>query len=237
MLVKNWMSKDVFTVDVNDSIQDATRLLKKHNIRGLPVIENGKLVGVITDRDLKRASASDATTLEIHELLYLISKIKVKEVMTKDPITIPLDYTVDEAAEVLLENKLSGAPVVDDKGQLTGIITQTDIFRVLVSFTGVKKAGIQFAFQLSDYPGSIKEVADIIRKYGCRIMSILSSHDDHVNYRHVYIRVSDCDRKRLEELKAELKAKAIMLYMVDHVKRQKEVYQDYERPSRSWIAG
>ena len=237
MLVENWMSKDVVTLDVNDSMQYATRLLKEHNIRGLPVMENGKLVGVVTDRDLKRASASDATTLEIHELLYLISKIKIKEIMTKNPITIPLDYTIDEAAAILLDNKLSGAPVVDNEGKVVGIITQTDIFRVLISFTGVKKAGIQFAFQLRDFPGSIKEVADIIRKYGCRIMSILSNHDDQVNYRHVYIRVSDCDRKRLEELKEELKAKAIMLYMVDHVKRQKEVYQDCERPSRSWVAG
>ena len=147
MLIKNWMSKDVVTVDVNDSMQDATRLLKKHNIRGLPVIENGKLVGIVTDRDLKRASASDATTLEIHELLYLISKIKVKEIMTKNPITVSVDSTIDEAAEVLLDNKITGAPVIDDSGKVVGIITQTDIFRVLVSFTGVKKAGIQFAFQ------------------------------------------------------------------------------------------
>jgi acetoin utilization protein AcuB len=237
MLVENWMSKDVVTVDVNDSMQYATRLLKEHNIRGLPVMKNGKLVGVVTDGDLKRASASDATTLEIHELLYLISKIKVKEIMTKNPITIPLDYTIDEAAAILLDNKLSGAPVVDNEGKVVGVITQTDIFRVLVSFTGVKKAGIQFAFQLEDHPGSIKEVADIIRKYGCRIMSILSSHDDQVDYRHVYIRVSDCDRKRLGELKEELKAKANMLYMVDHVERKKEVYQEYERPSGSWVVG
>lgn len=237
MLVENWMSKDVVTVDVNDSMQDATRLLKKHNIRGLPVMKNGKLVGIVTDRDLKRASASDATTLEIHELLYLISKIKIKEIMTKNPITIPLDYTIDEAAAILLDNKLSGAPVVDNEGKVVGIITQTDIFRVLVSFTGVKKAGIQFAFQLEDRPGSIKEVADIIRKYGCSIMSILGSHDDQVDYRHVYIRVSDCDRKRLGELKEELKAKANMLYMVDHVEGKKEVYQDYERPSGSWVVG
>ena len=237
MLVENWMSKNVITVDVNDSMQDATRLLKEHNIRGLPVMENGKLVGVVTDRDLKKASASDATTLEIHELLYMISRIKVKDIMTKNPITIPLDYTIDEAAEVLLENKLSGAPVVDDKGQVVGIITQIDIFRVLVSFTGAKKAGIQFAFQLEDHPGSIKEVADIIRKYGCNIMSILGSHDDQVDYRHVYIRVSNCDRKRLGELKEELKAKTNMLYMVDHVERKKEVYQDYERPSGSWVVG
>ncbi len=233
MLVENWMSKDVITVDVNDSMQDATRLLKEHNIRGLPVMENGKLVGVVTDRDLKKASASDATTLEIHELLYMISRIKVKEIMTKNPITIPVDSTIDEAAEVLLENKLSGAPVVDDKGQVVGIITQIDIFRVIISLTGARKKGIQFGFQLEDRPGSIKEVADIIRKYGCRLMSILSSHDDQVDYRHVYIRVCGCDREKLGELKEELKAKANMLYMVDHVERNKEVYQDYERPSRS----
>ena len=232
MLVENWMSKDVITVDVNDSMQDATRLLKEHNIRGLPVMEKGKLVGVVTDRDLKKASASDATTLEIHELLYMISRIKVKEIMTKNPITIPVDSTIDEAAEVLLENKLSGAPVVDDKGQVVGIITQIDIFRVIISLTGARKKGIQFGFQLEDRPGSIKEVADIIRKYGCRLMSILSSHDDQVDYRHVYIRVCGCDREKLGELKEELKAKANMLYMVDHVERNKEVYQDYERPSR-----
>jgi len=200
-------------------------------------MENGKLVGIVTDRDLKKASASDATTLEIHELLYMIARIKIKDIMTKNPITIPLDYTIDEAAGVLLDNKLSGAPVMDDKGQVVGIITQIDIFRVLVSFTGVKKAGIQFAFQLKDLPGSIKEIADIIRKYGCRLMSILSSHDDQVDYRHVYIRVSDCDRKRLGELKEELKTKANMLYMVDHVERKKEVYQEYKRPSGSWIVG
>ena len=233
MLVENWMSKDVVTVDVDDSMQYATRLLKEHNIRGLPVMENGKLVGIVTDRDLKKASASDATTLEIHELLYMISRIKVKEIMTQDPITISVDSTIDEAAEVLLENKLSGAPVVDDKGQVVGIITQIDIFRVIISLTGARKKGIQFGFQLEDRPGSIKEVADIIRKYGCRLMSILSSHDDQVDYRHVYIRVCGCDREKLGALKEELKAKANMLYMVDHVERKKEVYQDYERPSRS----
>ncbi len=237
MLVENWMSKDVVTVDVDDSMQYATRLLKEHNIRGLPVMEKGKLVGVITDRDLKRASASDATTLEIHELLYLISEIKVKEIMTKNPITIPLDYTIDEAAAILLENKLTGAPVVDDKGQVVGIITQTDIFRVLVSLTGVREKGIQLGFQLENRPGSIKEVADIIRKYGCSVVSILSSSDKKSDYRHVYIRACNCDRGRLEQLKEELKEKSNMLYLVDHVEKKQEVYQDYERPSGSWIVG
>ena len=237
MLVKNWMSKDVVTVDVNDSMQDATKLLKQHNIRGLPVMKNGELVGVVTDRDLKRASASDATTLEIHELLFLISKIKVKEIMAKDPITIPVDSTIDEAAEILLDNKLSAAPVVDDKGQVVGIITQTDIFRVMVSLTGVREKGIQLGFQLENRPGSIKEVADIIRKYSCSVVSILSSYDKESDYRHVYIRACECDRGRFEQLKEELKEKSNMLYLVDHVEKKQEVYQDYERPSASWVVG
>lgn len=219
MLVGNWMTKDVISVDVNDSMQDAARLIRKHKIKRLPVMENGKLVGIVTDRDLKRASASDVTTLEIHELLFLISEIKISDIMTKDPITIPLDYTIDEAAQILLEHKLSGAPVVDDEGQVAGVITQTDIFRVLVLFTGVKKAGIQFAFQLEDRPGSIKEVSDIMRNYGCLLVSILSGQDVQAGYRRVYIRVRDCDQERLEELKEELKAKSNVLYVMDHAKR------------------
>jgi len=219
MLVGNWMTKDVISVDVSDSMQDAARLIRGHKIKRLPVMENGKLVGIVTDRDLKRASASDVTTLEIHELLFLLSEIKISDIMTKDPITIPLDYTIDEAAQILLEHKLSGAPVVDGKGQVAGIITQTDIFRGLVLFTGVKKAGIQFAFQLEDRPGSIKEVSDIIRNYGCLLVSILSGQDVQAGYRRVYIRVRDCDPERLEELKEELKAKANVLYVMDHAMR------------------
>ena len=219
MLVGNWMTKDVISVDVNDSMQDAAKLIRKHKIKRLPVMEKGKLVGIVTDRDLKRASASDVTTLEIHELLFLISEIKISDIMTKDPITIPLDYTIDEAAQILLEHKLSGAPVVDDEGQVAGVITQTDIFRVLVLFTGVKKAGIQFAFQLEDRPGSIKEVSDIMRNYGCLLVSILSGQDVQAGYRRVYIRVRDCDRERFEELKEELKAYSNVLYVIDHANR------------------
>ncbi len=95
MLVKNWMSKNVITVDENDSMQDAMKYLKEHDIRMLPVMKKGKVIGIVTDRDLKRASASDATTLEVHELLYLLTKIKVKDIMTRDVITVPPDYTVD----------------------------------------------------------------------------------------------------------------------------------------------
>src|SRR6056300_927104 len=98
MLVANWMSKNIIIVDENDSMHDAIKLLKEHDIRMLPVIKKGKLVGIITDRDLKKASASDATTLEVHELLYLLTKIKVKDIMTKDVITVPPEFTAEETA-------------------------------------------------------------------------------------------------------------------------------------------
>lgn len=98
MLVANWMSKDIITVDENDSMQHAIKLLKEHDIRMLPVTKKDKLVGIVTDRDLKRASASDATTLEIHELFYLLSRIKVKDIMTRNVITVPPDFTAEETA-------------------------------------------------------------------------------------------------------------------------------------------
>jgi len=108
MLVRNWMSKDVITVSVNDSLIDAVKLLKHNDIGRLPAMKKGKMVGIVTDRDVKRASASDAVSLEIHELLYLFSKIKIEQIMSKDLITVPQDYTIEETAEVLLENKISG---------------------------------------------------------------------------------------------------------------------------------
>ena len=225
MLVKDWMSKNVITVDANDSMFDAAKTMKENDIRMLPVMKKGKLVGIVTDRDLKRASASDATTLEIHELMYYLSKIKLKEIMTKDPITIPPDYTMEETAEVLLENKISGVPVVDDRGQVVGVVTQTDLFKVIVSLTGLKKRGIKFAFQLKDRSGSIKELADVIRKFNGRMATILTSYDGvKAGYRKVYIRVYNIHRSRLEHLKEELKEKGTLLYMVDLRENKREIY-------------
>jgi acetoin utilization protein AcuB len=225
MLVKNWMSKPAITIDANASMNDAIKLLKNHNIKMLPVMEKGKLVGIVTDRDLKRASASDATSLEIHELLYLISKIKIKEIMTKKPITVPEDYTVEETAEILLKHNISGVPVIDQYRDVVGTITQNDIFRILISLTGVAKRGIQFGLEVEDRPGSIKEVTDIIREYGGRMASILTSYDmAPEGFRQVYIRMYGIDRFKINRLKEVLKEKARLLYMVDRREVHRETY-------------
>ena len=225
MLVNHWMSKQVITVDANDSMNKAIHLLKEHNIKMLPVMEKGRLVGIVTDRDLKRASASDATTLEIHELLYLISKIKIKEIMTKKPITVPEDYTVEETAEVLLKHNISGVPVVDQHHNVVGTITQNDIFRILISLTGAEKKGIQFGIEVEDRPGSIREVTDIIREYGGRMASILTSYDmAPEGFRQVYIRMYGIDRFKLNRLKEKLGEKARLLYMVDRREVHRETF-------------
>ena len=225
MLVKHWMSKQVITIDANDSMNNAIHLLKKHNIKMLPVMKQGKLVGIVTDRDLKSASASEATSLEIHELLYLISKIKIKEIMTKNPITVPLDYTIEETAEILLKHKISGVPVIDHFGDIVGTITQNDIFRTIISLTGVERKGIQFGLEVEDLPGSIKEVSDIIRQHGGRMASILTSYDlAPEGFRRLYIRMYGIDRFKLNKLKESLRKKASLLYMVDRREVKRETY-------------
>jgi len=227
MLVRDWMSKNVITIGVDNAMQDATAILKQHRIRILPVVQNGKLVGIITDRDLKRASASDATSLEIHELLYLLMRIKIKDIMTRNSIAVPLEWTVEETAELLLNNKISGAPVVDEKDRVVGVITQTDLFRVLMSLTGIHAGGIQFAFKTKDYPGSIKELADVIREFGGQMVSILSSYDKvPEGYRMVYIRMRHIDRERLASLQKRLMEKAALLYIIDQREDRREFFEE-----------
>jgi acetoin utilization protein AcuB len=226
MLVKNWMSKDVVTVDADDSMQNAIYILQEKNIKMLPVVEKGNIVGIITDRDLKKASPSDATTLDMHELLFLISKIKIRDLMKKPVHTVPPNFTIEEAAAILLEKRISGLPVVDEAGQLAGIITRSDIFKLVVSLTGLGKKGIQFALRIKDMPGPIKEVREIIHAYRGRTASIMSSGENAPDgYLNIYFRVYNIDREKLPALIKEVEKKGRLLYVVDHRENKRTVYE------------
>jgi len=229
MLVKDWMSTKVITVNVQDTLQHAIKVSMEDQVSILPVLEEGKLVGIITDRDLKRASPSDATVMDIQHILYHLSRLEVGAVMSRYPITIPLDYTIEEAASALLTNNISGAPVVDAHGEIKGIVTKNDLFRAMISLSGLSKRGVQFGLLLEDRAGSIKEVTDIIRKHNTRLVSILSSHEKAPQgYRHVYIRAFNVDRATLpklrDEIKEVLKENARLLYVVDHRENKREIY-------------
>lgn len=226
MLVKNWMSKNVVAVDVNDSMQSAIYTLRDNKITLLPATSEGKLVGIVSDRDLKKASPSDATTLDMHELLYLISRIKISDLMIKNPITVLPDYTIEEAAQLLLEHKISGLPVLDLKGKLVGIITKSDIFRALIAITGLGKKGIQIGIRFKDIPGPIKEVRELIHNRGGRTAGILSSAENAPEgYLHVYFRIYDIDREILPDLLKELENIGTLLYVVDHRQNKRTIYE------------
>ena len=225
MLVRNWMNPTVISIDAQASMAEALNLLKENQIKTLPVFDRETLVGVVTDRDLKRASASDATLLEIHELLHALTRIKVRDIMSRKPITIPDTFTVEEAAEVLRDHHISGAPVMDAKGRMVGMISQNDLFNALMSLTGVKRRGIHLAFEVEDRPGSIKDLADIIRGYGGRMASILSSYDRAPQgFRHVYIRAYQVDREKIGAMLEELQAAAKLRYLVDHREKRREIF-------------
>lgn len=228
MLIRYWMNQPVITVEKNDSMQRAATLMKENRIRLLPVIDKGKLCGILSDRDLKRASASDATSLDVHELLYLVSKIKVADIMTRDVITVNQDWTMEEAADLMLGRKISGAPVVDDNGQLCGVITQIDMFKATLYITGLRKRGFHLACVLEDTPGSIMEVANVVREFGGRIASILSTYERApAGYRNVYLRFYDVSRDRIDDMLKILKDKAKLRYMVDHRENRRTLFDKH----------
>jgi CBS domain-containing protein len=129
--VKEWMTSNPITIDSSAKISDAHQTMKAKSVRRLPVLHGGKLVGIITIGDVREASPSDATTLSIWELNYLWAQLTVEKVMSKKLVTVTPDQSILDAAQIMLEQKISGLPVVQDD-QLVGIITESDIFRMLV---------------------------------------------------------------------------------------------------------
>lgn len=178
MLIQDWMAKDVMTVDENTSLMRATRTMKEKKIRRLPVVSHGKLIGIVTDRDVKDASPSKTTTLDVHELYYLLSEMKVKEVMTKSPIVLSGDDSLEKAAIIMLETRISGIPVTDSQGHLIGLLSETDVLRGFIHSTGIKDGAMQYVFDLADQPGSVTEVVKVLRENQMRIISVLTSFED-----------------------------------------------------------
>ena len=129
--VREWMTSNPITITQQTTLPEAHRLMREHKIRRLPVVNKGKLVGIVTLGDIREARPSDATTLSVYELNYLLDQVTAKEFMTHDPITISLNATIGEAARLMVEHKIGGLPVVEDD-ELVGIITETDFCRLLM---------------------------------------------------------------------------------------------------------
>jgi len=201
MPVKDWMSKDLVTIDADTSIMKASRVMKQNEIQHLPVLSQGRLVGIVSDRDLKEATPSKATTLDIHEMYHLLDTITVKSLMPKKIFTITPGETVEKAAAVMLKHHISALPVVDPGGTLAGIITKGDIFRAFVSISGIYQGPLAMGLELPDQPGYIKQVTDVIREHGGRIASIMTRYEEAPEgFKRVYIRAQGVkDEKALQK--------------------------------------
>ena len=212
MFVSDWMTKKVFTVSPDDSLTDAVALLKEKRIKHLPVVKDDTLEGILSDRDIKEYTPSKSTTLDVFELHYLLAKTKVKEVMKTEIITTTPDTSIEEAAMIMYDNNIGCLPVIE-RERLVGIISDRDIFRVLVDITGVRHGGARIFVILEDRPGSIKEAVDIIRRYGFSLQSILTSYAGmKEGFREVVIRTKgDGDfetmRSELEKAYKDIKIK------------------------------
>jgi len=175
MRVAEWMTPKPITLAPTDSIASAIAVMKEKKIRRIPIVSAGKLVGIVSDRDLKDVSPSRATTLDIWELHYVLDKMKLADIMTRKVWTVPPEMPIEKAALKMMEKKVEGLPVVDEKGALLGIVTEGDVFRALVELTGVGKKRTRIGLVVSDKPGTIREVADLCRAEGGTIFSIFSS--------------------------------------------------------------
>jgi acetoin utilization protein AcuB len=211
MPVKDWMSQDLITIDEDTSIMKASKVMKQNEIQHLPVLRQGRLVGIVSDRDLKEAQPSKATSLDIHEMYYLLDTVKVKSLMPKDLFTITPGETIEKAAAVMLKNRISALPVVDPQGALTGIITKGDIFRAFVSISGIHQGALAMGVELPDEAGYIKQVTDVIRAHGGRIASIMTRYEGAPEgTKHVYVRARQV--KDEKALRQELESRHQVLY-------------------------
>ncbi len=188
MYVSDWMTVKVFTIEPDAYLSDALTLMREKNIKHLPVAKGCRLKGLISDRDIKEYSPSKATSLDIYELHYLLAKTRIKELMLTKVVTTTPETPVEEAAMLLLDKNIGCLPVLNDN-DLAGIISDKDIYRALVDITGVRHGGNRICVTIEDRGGSIKEVADVIRKHNFRLQGILTSYEGVKDgYRRVVIR-------------------------------------------------
>jgi acetoin utilization protein AcuB len=162
MLVKDRMTKDLHTIPPDMAVAEALSFMRQHDVRRLPVVnKKGRLVGIVAEKDLLYASPSPATSLSVYEVGYLLSKLKVSEIMAKDVTTVDPDAPLEEAARIMADRGVGGLPVVKGR-ELVGIITETDIFKTILEMLGARDPGIRLTMTVRDEPGALSRITGTI---------------------------------------------------------------------------
>ena len=165
MFIGERMSRPVISVSPNEPINEVLAMFKEEHIRRAPVMKDGKLVGIVSERDLLNASPSPVTTLSVWEMNYLISKVTIKNVMTKKVITVDKDTPIEEAARIMADKKIGGLPVVSS-GKVVGMITETDLFKIFLELMGARQKGTRVTATIPSRPGELAKVTKAIASNG-----------------------------------------------------------------------
>ncbi|HJX16378.1 MAG TPA: CBS and ACT domain-containing protein [Candidatus Deferrimicrobiaceae bacterium] len=212
MIVAKRMMRNPVFVDENDSMKKAMDIMKEREIRHLPVMkEREKLVGIVTERDIKQASPSLATSLEIREIYYLLDKVKVKQIMTRRVYTVSSNASVEEAALIMREKKIGCLPVVDG-GKLVGILTETDILDAFLDSLGVHGPGYRVELALPNKTGILFEVLKLIKDFDANIVSVASASHEDPGMKILILRI---ETKNYKMLKAALKKSGYEILSAD----------------------
>ncbi|MDR3589248.1 MAG: CBS and ACT domain-containing protein [Negativicutes bacterium] len=176
MFVSKRMTPNPLTIAPTTIVPEAAMMMKNNKIRRLPVVENGKLIGIVTDRDLRDVSPSPATSLSVFELNYLLAKMVVRDVMKKEVITVNVNATIEEAALLMYNHKIGGLVVVDDADKVVGVLTETDIFKCFVDVMGLAEGRTRLTFEFTDKVGALYEITGVFKELGINILSYASYH-------------------------------------------------------------
>ena len=199
MNVGKRMSKVLITVPPDLPVPDALALMTKEKIRHIPVIEKGKLKGIITKNDLLNASPSKATSLSVWEINYLVSKIKVADVMTTKVYTTTEDTPIEEAARVMSDKKISCLPVLRGK-DLVGIITETDLFKIFLELLGARQKGVRLTAVIPDKPGELARITQAIYKAGGNLIALGSFAGETAATSLITVKVEGVTEKTLKKV-------------------------------------
>lgn len=212
MLVRHWMAKDVCIVRPDTSLLECKAILKELKIGRLPVVDKDKhILGILSENDMKEFQPLHSTGVEILEALDILSEKKAKEVMTPDPYTVNVNDTLEDAAVVMIDKGVSCLPVIDDNKVLVGILTEWDIFKSLVSITGVNQPGIMLSFEVENKPGTLRALLDILKQYDVRIIAVLSKIRKNGS-RLISIRCHGKSKEIEDKMITELAARGTMRY-------------------------
>ncbi len=204
MLVKNVMTKNPITIAPENSITEAKALMTKKNIGKLPVVDkNNNLVGILTKKDLAKAAPSDATTLDMFEIGYLLSKIKVEKIMTKNVVSVSESEVVENAAKLMVDNGIGCVPVMSGEC-LVGIITEGDLFQLFTDMFGSREPGVRFILTLDDTPGQLSKIVNEIAKVNGNLVSLVTREMKEAGKRRLTVKVAGVTESKVKEILASL---------------------------------